>query len=106
MSTKEADRFIECTSNDKEFQAKIEKIGNDSNAVYELIKSEGFDCTPDEIKDAFLTAYSSELTPEQLKTVTAGLSDKQGLAIGIGGGVAAIAVGVGIASAAIAAGAV
>ncbi len=105
MSAQEADRFIERTASDKDFQTRIEKIANDTKAVYELVKSEGFDCTPDEIKEAFMNAYASELTPEQLETVTAGLSESQALGIGIGGGAAAIAVGVGIGVAAVAAGA-
>lgn len=105
MSTQEADRFIERTTTDKAFQAKIEKLGNDSNAVYEFVKSEGFDCTPDEIKDAFMSSYASELSAEQLEAVSAGITQSQGLGIGIGGGVGAIVVGGGIAAAAIAAGA-
>jgi predicted ribosomally synthesized peptide with nif11-like leader len=106
MSTKEADRFIERTASDQEFLASIEALGNDSDAVFALVQSEGFDCTPEEIKEAFLEAYASQLTAEQLEAVAGGLSTSEGLGIGLGGGLGAVAVGVGVASAAIAAGAV
>lgn len=106
MTTQEADRFIERTASDQEFLASIEALGNDSDAVFALVKSEGFDCTPEEIKEAFLETYASQLTAEQLEAVAGGLSTNQAIGIGAGGGAAAIAVGVGVASAAIAAGAV
>jgi predicted ribosomally synthesized peptide with nif11-like leader len=106
MSTKEADRFIERTASDQEFLASIEALGNDADAVFALVQSEGFDCTPEEIKEAFLEAYASQLTAEQLEAVAGGLSTSEGLGIGLGGGLGAVAVGVGVASAAIAAGAV
>lgn len=106
MSTQEADRFIARIDADPAFLAHIESLGSDSNAVFEYVRSEGFDCTPDEIKDAFFETYGSQLSAEQLEAIAGGLSDNQAIAIGVGGGVGAIAVGVGVACAAIAAGAV
>jgi predicted ribosomally synthesized peptide with nif11-like leader len=106
MSTQEADRFIERTATDQEFLASIEALGNDADGVFALVQSEGFDCTPDEIKEAFLETYASQLSAEQLEAVAGGLSTSEGLGIGLGGGLGAVAVGVGVASAAIAAGAV
>jgi len=77
MSTKEADRFIERTASDQEFLASIEALGNDADAVFALVQSEGFDCTPEEIKEAFLEAYASQLTAEQLEAVAGGLSTSE-----------------------------
>ena len=89
---------------------RIEEVGTDAQAVYALVQSEGFDCTAEEIREAFLEEHGSQLTPEQLEAIAGGASGDfdsgTGIAIGVGAGVGAIVVGGGIAAGAIAAGAV
>ena len=106
MTIEEADRFIQRTTGDEAFLASIESLGEDSNAVFEFVRAEGFDCTPEEIKDAFFEHYAAQMSADQLEAIAGGISTSQALGIGIGGGAAAIGVGVGVAAGAIAAGAV
>ena len=106
MSVSEADRFIARIESDEVFVEKIAQLENNPDAVYEYVRAEGFDCTPEEIKEAFLEHYASQLTAEQLDAVAGGLDTSTALGIGLGGGLGAVAVGVGVASAAVAAGAI
>jgi hypothetical protein len=43
--------------------------------VHALVVAEGFDATPEEIRDAALEAFGSELTEEQIAAIVGGASD-------------------------------
>jgi predicted ribosomally synthesized peptide with nif11-like leader len=106
MSTAAAEKFMARIEADEAFVGRIAALDGDANAVFELVKSEGYDCTPEEIKEVFLETYGSQLTAEQLDAVAGGLSDGAAIGAAVGGFAGAVAVGVGIASAAVAAGAI
>jgi len=74
MSAQQANGFIARVQNDEDFAERIAALREDPAAVQALIAAEGFDATPDEIRDAFLEAYGSELTEEQLVAISGGLS--------------------------------
>lgn len=103
MTIEEADRFIaDIRSNPAAFEG-LEELARsgDTVAVYEQVRSMGYDATQTEISEAFLEYVSDELDENQLAAVAGGLSD--GAAIGIGAGVA---VGVGAGAGAVVAGVV
>jgi len=100
MSELEAKRFIEATKSDDGLLGRIEATGTDANAVFALVQSEGFDCTPEEIRAAFLEEHGATLTTEQLEAVAGGLSTSENEYIAIGLGLGAVAVTAGAAAAA------
>ena len=73
----------------------------DADAVQALVAAEGFDATPEEIRDVVLETFAGELSEEQLAAIAGGTTDTQFLLVGLTGGLAG---GVGIASLAVAAG--
>ena len=106
MSNQDAERFMARVNSDDAFANRLAALGDDANAVFELVMAEGFDCTPEEIKEAFLETYGSQLTAEQLEAVAGGISDGALLGAAVGGAAGAVVVGVGIAASAVAAGAI
>jgi hypothetical protein len=63
-------------------------LKDDPAAVQALVAAEGFDATPEEIREAFLETFGSELSEEQLAAIAGGLSDDDtALIIGAVGGV-------------------
>jgi len=102
MSELEAKRFIAATKSDAGLLGRIEAIGTDAKAVFALVQSEGFDCTAEEIRAAFLEEHGATLTSEQLEAVAGGLSDtEEAVVVSVG----AIAGSVLVVGGAIAAGA-
>ena len=99
MSELEAKRFIEATKSDAGLLGRIEEVGTDAQAVYALVQSEGFDCTPEEIRVAFMEEHGATLTTEQLEAVAGGLSDTEQIGVGILVGSAVVAVSAGAAAA-------
>ena len=65
--------------------------------MHALVVAEGFDATPDEIREAFLEAFGAELSEEQLAAIAGGLSQGEAIGIVAGGGVGIAAVGFGAA---------
>lgn len=94
MSMTEAERFVSCLAHSPELVARIETLSDDPQAVFSLVSSEGFDCTPDEIKAAYLDAHGAHLSEEQLTAIAGGLTTGQEVAIGlaVSSGVASDAV--------------
>ena len=64
MSAQQANALIARVQKDEDFAERIAALREDPAAVQALVAAEGFDATPDEIRDAFLEAYGSELTEE------------------------------------------
>jgi len=101
MSDSEAVRFIEDIQSNSEFAEKLTKLRPNPDAVFNYIKSQGYDVTTEEISNAYLEFASSCMTEDQLQSVAAGLSkeDKSIIAGSViaGTGVAAVSFGVTIA---------
>ena len=72
MSQEQAVAFLERLESDEDFARELRSIREDPVAVGERVHAAGFDATPDEIREAFIERYGSELTPEQLDQIAAG----------------------------------
>lgn len=95
MSAQEADRFIARLNSDPALAQQLDALKDNPDGLYEVVRAEGFDATPEEIKAAFLEEMSQYLDEEQLAAVAGGLS---GEAIGgiVGGTIAAGAITTGV----------
>ena len=80
MSDAGAIAFLERVESDEDFAKELESVKENPDAVHEKVHAAGFDATPDEIRDAFLERYGTELTPEQLDMIAAGSMDPGSLA--------------------------
>lgn len=74
MSSQQAEAFLARVQSDEEFAAKLGELRDNPAATQALIAAEGFDTTPEEIKDVVLEAMGSELSEDQLAAVAGGLS--------------------------------
>ena len=103
MTIKTADEFMDIVATDEALQKRFRSATTEAQ-VMDILKDEGIECSPDEIRSAFLERYSSELSEDQLAVFSAGVSKAAiGAAVGIGAGVAigtAVAVGAAAAAAA------
>lgn len=100
MSTTEAERFVGALADSPELVARIKTVCDNPESVYSLVLSEGFDCTAEEIKEAYLDSHGARLSEEQLEAIAGGLTTGQEVAIGIAvssgvatGAVVAVAAG-------------
>ena len=103
MTLDQAEAFINRLQSDDDFAARLEARKDSPEFVLELLQSEGFEATPDEIREVFLQHFGAQLDEEQLAAVAGGLSNEQIGNIVVGVGFGAAAIGVGAASAAAAA---
>ena len=94
MSQAQANAFLDRVERDEEFSNKLDSLKEDPPAVLDKIRDEGFDVEPNEVRQAFLDRYGAELTSEQMEQVAAGVTDQEGLVLGV------VAVGVVAAAAA------
>ena len=90
MSQQEAQRFIEDLTANEDLATEFNGIRHDPPAALELVRSKGYDASPDEIREAFLDAFGEQLSEEDLAAIAGGISD--GAAAGIGVGAAAAGV--------------
>jgi len=74
VSIQQAEAFIARVQEDPDFAERLAALKDDPTAVQALVVSEGFDATPEEIREAFLEAFGSELTEEQLAAIAGGNS--------------------------------
>ena len=74
MSGAAAIEFLDRLEEDEAFAVELESLKSDPSSVYAAVREAGFDVTPDEIKMAFMERFGSELTPEQLELIAAGIS--------------------------------
>ena len=96
MSVQQAEAFIARVQEDPDFAERLAALKDDPTAVQALVAAEGFDATPEEIRDAFLEAFGSELSEEQLAAIAGGLNDlTEGEMSGIYAGMAVTAAALG-----------
>ena len=74
MSIQQAEAFITRVQEDPDFAERLAALKDDPTAVQALVAAEGFDATPEEVREAFLEAFGSELTEEQLAAIAGGMS--------------------------------
>jgi len=75
MSIQQAEAFVARVQEDPDFAERLAALKDDPTAVQALVAAEGFDATPEEIRDVFLEAFGSELTEEQLAAIAGGMED-------------------------------
>ena len=97
MSQQQAAAFIARVQEDPEFAERVSALKADPAAAQALVVAEGFDATPEEIREAFLEAFGAELTEEQLAVIAGGLSSGEAIGIAVGAPVGIAAVGFGAA---------
>jgi predicted ribosomally synthesized peptide with nif11-like leader len=83
MSQQQADAFIARVQEDPEFAERLAALKDDPTAAHALVVAEGFDATPDEIREAFLEAFGAELSEEQLAAVAGGVTTEEGIVYGL-----------------------
>ena len=91
MSQQQAEAFITRVQEDPEFAERLSALKGDPTAAHALVVAEGFDATPEEIREAVLETFGAELTEEQLAAIAGGLGPDSPEAVGIYLGVAAAA---------------
>ena len=74
MSEQESDRFLAALETDEGLAERILKIQDNPDAVHNEIKRLGFDCTVDEIRDAFIMKISNQLDEKSLQLIAAGIA--------------------------------
>ena len=90
MSQQQADAFIARVQEDPEFAERLSALKDDPAAAQALVAAEGFDATPDEIREAFLEAFGAEMSEEQLAAIAGG-TDPYLIAGGVIGAVGTVA---------------
>lgn len=75
MSIQKAEAFIARVQEDPAFAEQLAAVKDDPEAARALIAAEGFDATPEEMRDAFMEAFGSELSEEQLAAIAGGMSN-------------------------------
>jgi predicted ribosomally synthesized peptide with nif11-like leader len=96
MSIEAANAVIDRLETDEDFATRLQDVGGPARAV-SLLAVEGFEVTPQEMRDATLDRFGDVLTAQQLDQVSAGMSERDAIhvadAVLIGMGVAAAAAG-------------
>ena len=82
----EAERFLQALNSDLTLLSRICSIEDDPSSVYALVRSAGFDCTPDEIRTAIAVTYDFTLSDDELTVVAGGVSAQLETVIGISSG--------------------
>ena len=72
MSQQQAEAFIARVQEDPEFAERLAALKDDPAAVQALVAAEGFNATPEEIREAFVEAFGAELSEEQLAAIAGG----------------------------------
>ena len=78
---------------DPAFADRLYALHEDPAALQELIVAEGFDVTPDEVREAFLEAFGSELSEEQLAAISGGYNEGTFVVVGSMVGGSAVVAG-------------
>ena len=74
MSIQQAEAFMARVQKDPAFAERLAAVKDDPAAARALVAAEGFDATPEEMREAFLEAFGSELSEEELAAIAGGLS--------------------------------
>jgi len=94
MSTQQAEAFFARVQEDEDFAERLAALREDPTAVQALVAAEGFDASPEEIRDVFLEKFGSELSEEQLAAIAGGFQEETFIVVGgMVGGSAVVAVG-------------
>jgi predicted ribosomally synthesized peptide with nif11-like leader len=93
MSIQQAEAFMARVQEDPAFADRLYALHEDPTAVQELIVAEGFDVTPEEVREAFLEAFGSELSEEQLAAISGGYREGDFVIIGSMVGGSAVVAG-------------
>lgn len=97
MSIQAAAAFIARAEADETFEAQLEAVKDDPQAVLERLHAEGFDVEPPEVRHALLERYDGRLTAEQLDEIAAGVDwSFVALSAGVGGGTAVLGISIGL----------
>jgi predicted ribosomally synthesized peptide with nif11-like leader len=72
MTLASAQAVIDRMEVDEGFANRVKDAGN-SEASLTVVRSEGFDVTPSDMRDAFLDRFGDQLTQEQLDAIAAGV---------------------------------
>ena len=103
MTIEQAEAFVTRLESDSAFSDQLAELKESPEQVMERVRAEGFDATPEEIRDVFLEHFGSELNEDQLAEIAGGLSNEQIGNIVTGVGVTVTAAAIAGASAAAAA---
>ena len=74
MSVQQAEAFVARVQEDPDFADRLFALREDPAAVQALVAAEGFDATPEEIREVFLETFAGELSEEQLAAIAGGVS--------------------------------
>ena len=94
MTSSAAAAALDRMESDEAFAQRLKEAGGPEASI-ELLKSEGFDVTPDDMRDAALDRYGDQMTAEQLDALAAGVDDRlvnMGIFLGAFAGFATAAV--------------
>jgi len=83
MTMQQAEAFIARVQEDSEFADRLAALKDDPAAAQALVAGEGFDATPDEVREAFVEAFGAELSEEQLAAIAGGVSYEEGIVYGL-----------------------
>lgn len=87
MTTEAAQALLDRVASDTAFSAELVSLaGGVPPATMARIRAEGFDVTEDEVREAYLERYGSQLTADQLEKVAAGVDMSVIFGGGSGGG--------------------
>ena len=90
MSASEADRFIAELLSNQELAKKLTDLGSDPAAAYAEVQAQGFDVTPEELRDATLELAGQYMNEDELEAIAGGINE---LAMGVGAGVGGAVAG-------------
>ena len=88
MTNSAAAAVLDRIESDEAFGQRLKEAGGPEASI-ELLKAEGFDVTPSDMRDAVLDRYGDQLTSEQVDALAAGFDERT--AAGVIAGVAATA---------------
>ena len=95
MSEREAQRLIADLEADETLRRELENLANNGTPeqVHECVVNNGYDASPEEIREAFLEAFGSQLDEDQLAAIAGGISssDAGNIAMGTLVGVGVVA---------------
>jgi predicted ribosomally synthesized peptide with nif11-like leader len=87
MSDQAAQSALDRMETDDSFAERVKDAGG-REASLQVLQAEGFDVTPEEMRDATLDRYAEKLNPEQLEAFSAGADPAANMAVWLAGGAA------------------
>jgi predicted ribosomally synthesized peptide with nif11-like leader len=94
MTLASAQAAIDRMEVDEDFANRVKDAGSPEASIA-MLTAEGFDVTPEDMRDAVIDRFGDQLTQEQLDALVAGADSDKWLLFGISAGVgAAITAGV------------